>query len=331
MRLLVLLLCFGAPLSAQVLRLEKGGSRVLTLPGLKRVAVADGKIARAKAIPPNELLLLGKAIGQTVLHVWVKGEESQRVYRLNVVDSSWEGAGEKPDLVRALLEFFEMDEKHNEELGIRWPNAIEWGTRGTGWAGAAASGLNYAFQFDSAPGWIRQGVEEGWAKRIARPELYVRLGETATFHSGGEFPVMTSQGGNGYLQRRVDWKKYGLTVKLSPQSIDGLNIRSHVVIEMSEPGTEKGDVPSVNRRTLDTKITAREGESLVLSGLNRQAKMENSHRVSILSEIPVVGRLLFQQKGSESHSSELVMAMTFDLMEPGQEAERVQETREHFQ
>ncbi|MEQ1843243.1 MAG: type II/III secretion system protein, partial [Verrucomicrobiales bacterium] len=81
---------------------------------------------------------------------------------------------------------------------------------------------------------IHHLAQTGDAKLIASPELFVREGEEATFHSGGEFPVSTSSENYGRFHRHVEWKPFGVHLKVRPQSFDGLHISSEINVEISE-------------------------------------------------------------------------------------------------
>jgi Flp pilus assembly secretin CpaC len=76
-------------------------------------------------------------------------------------------------------------------------------------------------------------VKEGWAKIVANPELYVRLGEEANFHSGGEFPVSTITENYGHSRKHIEWKPWGLTAKVKPLSNDELSYRRKTLLSHS--------------------------------------------------------------------------------------------------
>ncbi|SJZ44550.1 type II and III secretion system protein family protein [Selenihalanaerobacter shriftii] len=67
---------------AKVLDVSVGQSKLLKIPGLKRVAVANPKVADVITISEEELLINGKSTGKTTLHLWTKA--GNRLYKVQV-------------------------------------------------------------------------------------------------------------------------------------------------------------------------------------------------------------------------------------------------------
>ena len=66
--------------AAEPLVVQPGGSAVLRVPGLTRIAVGDSSVADVKATAPGELLVLGKRLGSTSLTLWgARGLETRQV------------------------------------------------------------------------------------------------------------------------------------------------------------------------------------------------------------------------------------------------------------
>ena len=175
-------------------------------------------------------------------------------------------------------------------------------------------------------------IKEGWGRILASPELYVRLGEDATFHSGGEVPITTASESFGHSFQHVEWKPYGLTVKVRPQSGDGLHIRSDVQVEISElnRGAAVDGVPGLTKRELQTKINALDGETVILSGLVRQTASEERQRVPFLSSIPLLGSL-FSSKAETREESEILMAVTYTLATRSRQQQELEDSRARIQ
>lgn len=56
--------------AAAVLAMEVGETRVVELPGVARVAVGDGRIAKAAAADGREVIVFARSAGATSLHLW---------------------------------------------------------------------------------------------------------------------------------------------------------------------------------------------------------------------------------------------------------------------
>jgi Flp pilus assembly secretin CpaC/predicted Ser/Thr protein kinase len=59
-----------APEAPEVLRLFRGDQKVLTIPGIQRVAVGDSAIADVKTLGDGQLLVVGAGVGRTTLMAW---------------------------------------------------------------------------------------------------------------------------------------------------------------------------------------------------------------------------------------------------------------------
>ncbi len=309
---------FVSPASSEERSLVVGAhqSESLKIPGLSRAAVADSKIAKVRAIPPETLLISGLKPGKTTVRAW-DSSEKEHAFRIEVlsVESFSAMEGDADGVIKISIEFLELDSSLKEGLGVHWPEMIRFSGSGSVHGDLAMSGLNYAAGFSTAEAWITHLVREGWAKLLARPDIFVRLGEEAEFKSGGEFPISTSQESYGRALRRVEWKPYGIQVKVRPQSGDGLHIVSTIRVDISELNPSEGmdGIPSITRRFVETKMNSVDGETVVLSGLVRKATANSKEGLPILSSIPLIGHLLFGGTSSSREETEIFMAVTLSF------------------
>jgi thiol-disulfide isomerase/thioredoxin len=101
---------------------------------------------------------------------------------------------------------------------------------------------------------------------IACPTLVTTSGRTATFSSGGEFPVVV-RGEDG---DRIHYKKFGMELEFVPHVLDNGHVRLAVRPRVSRVdharSTKIGDhvVPGLCVRECDLGIEVRSGETLVL-------------------------------------------------------------------
>src|SRR5690606_27873472 len=134
--------------------------------------------------------------------------------------------------------------------------------------------------------------------------------EEVTFHSGGEFPVTTAVEQGLGIARKVEWKSYGLGVRILPRSADRFHMNTDIKIELSEPVGEAVDgIPALHRRKLETRMISREGETVILSGLVRQLTQRSGVGTPLLGKIPILG-IFFERKSDRRTRNEVLMAMT---------------------
>ena len=302
--------------------LGKGTNHTVALSGLKRIAVANPKIIKVRTVPPSSFLITALNVGQTSVRAWYKSNQEKH-FSVSVIPR--ESHSESPQysrgqVARVSLQFLELDESVGRSSGVQWPESLSFAL-GQGGTDQKVSGLSPSVSFSSALGFIQLLLKEGWARIVASPELYVRLGEQAIFHSGGEFPVATGFDSFGRYQRRVDWKKYGLTAKVKPESSDQIHFQTDIQLDLSEVDSsfEVENIPSLTARNLTTKMDSVEGETVILSGLVRNTAQEENQSVPILGEIPLLGPMLFSRKKRSQKEAELLMAVTIGITSKAQE------------
>lgn len=309
---LILLIFYTPDLFADAnrfIQIAEGQNEVLTVNAIERVAVGNAKVLKVKSISNKQLLLTGKKEGKTRLQVWRVGKVVPDVYDVQVVspglfERRWKG---NPLGVHIQLKFLELNRAHSRKIGLRLPDTVQ-GSGQASWS--SEGGLKYSASAIPTPIFLKLLQKKGWARILAEPDLYVRLGELAHFHSGGELPVMTSRGGNGQFYKHVSWKPYGLTVKIRPDSADGVHLQSDVWVEVSELDSSIAvdGVPALTRRHVETKLDSLDGETLLISGLVRQTRSKGSTGTPFLSDIPILG-LLFSEKEQRNEQTEIWIAL----------------------
>lgn len=103
---------------------------------------------------------------------------------------------------------------------------------------------------------------------------------------------------NPTVQSFVTWDNYSYTVNRGtiPQQVDIIK-------------------PVIAARTIDTKVTIYDGETIVLGGILKDTITSFNERVPLLGDIPLVGRL-FQSRGSKSVKVNLLIFLTCRLIKP---------------
>ena len=163
-------------------------------------------------------------------------------------------------------------------------------------------------------------AKAGLANVLARPNLTAVSGETASFFSGGEYPLPT-----GFEDGVIvfEYKKYGVLLDFVPTVIDAGRIELTVRPEVSEPSQDSAirvlgevTVPVINVRRAETTVEVGDGESIVIGGLFRTASNEVESGVPVLKDIPLVGAL-FGHTSKRSDDLELIVTVTARLVNAG--------------
>ena len=159
----------------------------------------------------------------------------------------------------------------------------------------------------------------GLANVLARPNVTAVSGESASFFSGGEFPLPTGFK-DGVLI--FEYKKYGILLDFVPTVVDARRIVLTVRPEVSEPSRNQSvtvipgvTVPVINVRRAETTVEVADGESIVIAGLFRNASNTVEAGLPGLKDLPLLG-LLFGTTSIRSDELELIVIVTARLVQP---------------
>jgi len=153
-------------------------------------------------------------------------------------------------------------------------------------------------------------VNDGAADLLANPKLVTRDGTTATFHAGGELPYATKSGGDG--SATVDFKPYGVNLKINPHLEEDNRIMLSVEAEVSGPDDQvsvslAGNiVPGIRSRKVSSELTLDQGSTLTMAGMIQNQKQWVRTGVPGLMYIPILGRLFSSKTQKTSRTSIVV-------------------------
>ena len=152
--------------------------------------------------------------------------------------------------------------------------------------------------------------EQDFAKLLANPRIMVLDNETATFEIIREIPytesTQTSEGGS---MTSTEFKEVGVKLEVTPHvTRDGM-VRLHIQPEYGvRVGTGSG-APTVDTRKLDTIALVKDGQTVVLGGLRKSETTQDTWKVPLFGDIPLLGGL-FQSETESIETSELVIFIT---------------------
>ena len=151
-------------------------------------------------------------------------------------------------------------------------------------------------------------ASNGDALILAEPRLSARSGGSAEFVAGGEVPIPIEDS-DGKVT--IEYKKYGIILKVKPIADDKGNVQASVDTEVStlDPAVTVRGAPGFLTRSTKTDVSLKNGETLVISGLVSHDVSENSTKVKGLGNLPILGKL-FSSDDFKSSKSELVIFVT---------------------
>ena len=234
------------------------------------------------------------------------------------------------------VQIAEVQRSVSETLGFNWevlPNIGGGGSLGfrvgrfffdetVGFiAGASLAGQQPAGVFGSTGGstTVRGLIDAlataGLATVLARPNVTAVSGETASFFSGGEYPLPAGFEDGAII---FEYKKYGVLLDFVPTIIDSGRIVLTVRPEVSQRSDTDSltvvgiDIPVINVRRAETTVEVGNGESIVIAGLYRDQSEAVEAGVPFLKDIPLIN-LLFGTQTVRSNATELIVVVTARL------------------
>jgi pilus assembly protein CpaC len=171
---------------------------------------------------------------------------------------------------------------------------------------------------------LRAMESAGVVRTLAEPNLTAISGESATFISGGEFPIptgvtcqTTTSGGLGQCVQTVSFKKFGISLNFTPVVLTEGRISLRVMTEVSEVSTENAltggsggtTIPSIKTRRAETTLEIPSGGAMAMAGLIQEQTKQAINGFPGLAQLPVLGTL-FRSRDFVNNQSELMVLVT---------------------
>jgi pilus assembly protein CpaC len=193
--------------------------------------------------------------------------------------------------------------------------------------GPLVPGNGFQTSFGSTPSvtaTLRAMESAGVVRTLAEPNLTAISGESATFISGGEFPIptgvtcqTTTSGAIGNCVQTVSFKKFGISLNFTPVVLTEGRISLRVMTEVSEISTENSlnggvggtSIPSIKTRRAETTLEIPSGGAMAMAGLIQDQTKQAINGLPGLAQLPVLGAL-FRSRDYVNHQTELMVLVT---------------------
>jgi len=210
---------------------------------------------------------------------------------------------EKRTLLSYDLKIIEISKGATTHLGIRWPDSLP--AKGA-WSYGSRENTSFGItsEFEAR---LNILMADGRAKILANPRLVCESGERAEFLAGGEIPIVIITPET----RSVEWKTYGIILRLGPIMDHDNRIRTQLTAEIStvDHGSGGSDVPGFLTRRVTTNFSTIAGETVMLSGLLKNEMAKDVTKVPLLGQIPILGEL-FKSRSFRENKTELAIFIT---------------------
>ena len=147
---------------------------------------------------------------------------------------------------------------------------------------------------------------EGKGEVISSPRVITSNQQKAAIRQGVEIPYQeaTSSGATN-----IEFKEAVLSLEVTPQVTPDDRIIMDVRVNKDNVGQVFAGVPSIDTRSVETRVLVDNGETLVLGGIYEQTILNEVEKVPFFGDLPAVGRL-FRTTRNNDNKSELLIFVT---------------------
>jgi len=171
---------------------------------------------------------------------------------------------------------------------------------------------------------LRAMESAGIVRTLAEPNLTAISGESATFISGGEFPIptgvtcqSTATGAIGQCIQTVTFKKFGISLNFTPVVMTEGRISLRVMTEVSEISNENSlqggaggtTIPSIKTRRAETTLEIPSGGAMAMAGLIQDQTKQAINGMPGIMQLPILGSL-FRSRDYINSQTELMVLVT---------------------
>ena len=245
---------------------------------------------------------------------------------------------EEEAVVEIDVQVLEINKDSTSTLGFSWPGAInmtEIRPPGLAAAGGTTWGRLFNVFSVSRPAFtlaIDALVQEGKARILSRPRLACQSGKEAELMVGGEKPTFTTSVSAEGTSSAVEYKEYGIKLKIKPTVNKGERIKLALNVEVSEVGTVEtigsatattASAYPLTKRSASTELFLDNGQTMAIGGLMRQKSEEDVRKIPGLGDVPFLGAI-FRKKTTtvgggegERGNTELFITITPTIVSEG--------------
>jgi general secretion pathway protein D len=212
------------------------------------------------------------------------------------------------------------------------------GALGAGGLVTGIFGSSFSFMGQSIPsfGVMLQALEHSKDVNVlSRPHLLTMDNNKATLSVGQSIPFQTQAAGNvqaGQTSILTNYARTDVALKLeiTPHLNDSDSVRLELngnIEDVPDGQAAQAGGPTTNKRTIQTAVLVRDGETVVLGGLQKDSESETVEKIPGLGDIPLLGKL-FQHKTREHIKQDLLIVLTPYVIRAPEDLRRIFEQRE---
>lgn len=214
-------------------------------------------------------------------------------------------------------------------VGLDWQHAVEldgeqalrFGVSGLGLGvDLSNAGVEAVFSdFSSTSAFVNALCENGYLTIRAAPHVVAQDGEKASIIINREtfFSMQPQTSTNGdsnafFIQQNIERVESGITFDITPQvrgdmvtvKIDKAEVSED--IRTANADTSLNRFPIINRRSVSTTVSVKNGRTIVIGGLMQRETVDRESKIPVLGSLPLLGHL-FRTTQRQTRDVEVVI------------------------
>ncbi|MBU1182998.1 MAG: type IV pilus secretin PilQ [Proteobacteria bacterium] len=150
--------------------------------------------------------------------------------------------------------------------------------------------------------------KDGKLNILSSPSITTLDNQMAFTENGEKIPYSTLDTSVSPPTRTVKFEDVVLRLEITPHVIDGKNLLMKIIVKKDEVDTSRSvdGNPFIIKKQTVTSLIAKDGETIVISGLTKQRALGGDAGVPWLKDIPVMGWLFKGESKSEKMEEVLI-------------------------
>jgi len=173
---------------------------------------------------------------------------------------------------------------------------------------------------------LRLAYEDNRVAIRSRPWLVVKSGESASIFGGAQIPLLSQRAegpqveGSASIVQEITYSNTGVTLNITPivQANGLVDVTINQQLSENRAAGAASLTPTILTRNIDTSLTLRDGQSLLMGGLISDSQTEGRSGIPGLGQVPVLGRLFRTDSYQNDRTELVVMVIPYVIAEHGQ-------------
>ena len=173
----------------------------------------------------------------------------------------------------------------------------------------------------------------------SRPRLVVKSGESATIFGGARVPIISQRTegpeveGTTSIVQNIQYRDTGVTLRVTPivQANGLVDLEIDQSLSETRAAAAASLTPTILTREINTSLTLRDGQSLLMGGLISEGQSQGRSGVPGLGQLPVLGRLFRSDSYQKDRTELVVMVIPYVIADHRQGRELTEQIKSQLE